>query len=191
MSFQSATSMAHRFARYHVQTGDHCIDATVGNGNDTVFLSGLVGEKGKVIGVDIEDQALENTRKLLEESGVEGRVVLKQADHKDLLPVTHSLGWDQIALAMFNLGYLPHADKGITTKPKSTMGALDACLDLLCNRGAISIVAYRGHQGGKEEESVVHKWMSRLNSNRFNSIRFEKGLLVEPESPVFYWVERC
>ena len=42
-----------------------CIDATAGTGKDTVFLAKLVGEKGRVISMDIQEMAIEQTKKRL------------------------------------------------------------------------------------------------------------------------------
>ena len=38
------TEWCHHFMENHVKEGDLCIDATAGNGNDTLFLCELVGE---------------------------------------------------------------------------------------------------------------------------------------------------
>ena len=51
------------FIRQQVQEGDFCIDATMGNGNDTLLLSQLCGESGKVLAFDIQEQALTATQK--------------------------------------------------------------------------------------------------------------------------------
>ena len=150
MNFQSVTSMAHRFAKCHVQSGDLCIDATVGNGYDTVLLASLVGDSGKVLGIDIQEQAVEKSRRRLEESRLDGKVILRKGDHKDLLLITNSLAWKRIRLAMFNLGYLPGGDKRVITTAGPTLSAMDACLEILDIDGALSVVAYRGHEGGKE-----------------------------------------
>ncbi len=53
------------FIRQQVQEGDFCIDATMGNGNDTLLLSQLCGESGKVLAFDIQEQALTATQKRL------------------------------------------------------------------------------------------------------------------------------
>ena len=55
-------AVAHRFVKSVVQEGDCCVDATVGNGYDTEFLAKLVGETGKVLGFDVQKQAIENTK---------------------------------------------------------------------------------------------------------------------------------
>ena len=60
---------AHDAVRAVVREGDTTIDATVGNGWDTVFLARLVGPTGRVIGLDVQADALENARRLLDSHG--------------------------------------------------------------------------------------------------------------------------
>ncbi len=45
--------------------GDTVVDATAGNGNDTLYLANLVGATGRVYSFDIQAQAIENTAALL------------------------------------------------------------------------------------------------------------------------------
>jgi len=49
-----------------IKEGYVVIDATVGNGYDTEYLAGKVGSTGKVYGFDIQEEAIENTRKKVE-----------------------------------------------------------------------------------------------------------------------------
>ena len=51
--------IAHKAIAEKVNPGDFCIDATAGRGNDTAFLCSLVGESGKVIAFDIQQQAVD------------------------------------------------------------------------------------------------------------------------------------
>ena len=62
------TGWCARFIREQVQPGDICIDATMGNGNDTLLLSSLCGKDGHVFAFDIQEEALINTRKRLMEA---------------------------------------------------------------------------------------------------------------------------
>ena len=62
------TGWCARFIREQVQPGDICIDATMGNGNDTLLLSSLCGKDGHVFAFDIQKAALINTRKRLMEA---------------------------------------------------------------------------------------------------------------------------
>ena len=60
-----ALRFSHQLLKEIVSEGDHVIDATMGNGNDTLFLAELVGSTGHVYAFDIQEQAVENTRKKL------------------------------------------------------------------------------------------------------------------------------
>ena len=43
------TAYMQHFIRQQVMPGDICIDATMGNGNDTALLSQLAGKRGRVL----------------------------------------------------------------------------------------------------------------------------------------------
>ena len=68
MSFvlRSARYLAQDALARHIRLGDTVVDATMGNGHDTCFLAELVGETGRVIGFDLQPDAVESSRKLLE-----------------------------------------------------------------------------------------------------------------------------
>src|SRR5690625_2641713 len=53
---------SHELLKKVVKEKDIVIDATCGNGNDTLVLSELVGENGHVYAFDIQKQAIENTK---------------------------------------------------------------------------------------------------------------------------------
>jgi tRNA G37 N-methylase Trm5 len=61
--------------------GSVAVDATAGNGHDTLFLAGAVGPSGRVYAFDIQPAALEATSALLAEANLEDRVELLLADH--------------------------------------------------------------------------------------------------------------
>ena len=77
-------SVNHDFLRRTVQEGAFCIDATAGNGHDTAFLCGLVGESGKVLALDIQEQAVTNTRARLHEMGYDTVGTVVQDSHANL-----------------------------------------------------------------------------------------------------------
>ena len=88
------TEWCHHFIREHVKTGDLCIDATAGNGNDTLLLCELVGDEGHVIAFDIQEDAVRKTRERLENEGVldranvllESHIYMKQYSTGPVLP---------------------------------------------------------------------------------------------------------
>ena len=137
-----------------IQPGQVVIDATVGNGFDTSFLAKKVGEHGLVYGFDVQAQAIESTRKRLE-VGRCRNVKLLQQSHSYIQ--RHISG--SVSAAMFNLGYLPRGDHSITTRPDTTVAALEQTADRLVSGGMITILAYRGHDGGSEEAAAVEKWL--------------------------------
>ncbi len=146
------TEMAQLIVRHALQPGACVIDATVGNGHDTLFLADLVGPTGTVFGFDIQAPALQVAHQRL---AGRAHVTLFHAGHErltELLPVT---AHGQLSAAMFNLGYLPGASKAIITQPQSTLQALTQALDHLRVGGVITLILYPAHPGGAEELASV------------------------------------
>ncbi len=179
--------LAHHFASKVIKPGDRCVDATVGNGNDTVFLARRVDGAGRVLGFDIQGDAIASARRKVKEQGLDERVLLQFEGHETVGQRLNALGWSGIRIAMFNLGYLPGSDKRVVTRVDTTLSALEPCLDALLPRGAISIIAYRGHRGGEEEYHAVWNWARKLDSSRYQVMRYESGSAI---APVFIWIER-
>ncbi len=155
--------MARRYISSCVSDGDRVIDATCGNGHDTLFLAEIVGEKGKVFSFDIQPEALANTRRRLEARNLADRVHLIQSGHEHLDNHVH----ERVAAVMFNLGYLPGGDHRIITRPDSTIKALAKSLQLLCAGGIVTMVVYDGHEGGGEEKDVLLNYCRNLNQEHF------------------------
>ena len=85
------TEFCHSMVRPHIQKGDFCIDATAGNGYDTEFLCRAVSQEGFVLGVDIQEAAIENTRKRLQEKCPDHSYALVRASHEDLAEIVSGL----------------------------------------------------------------------------------------------------
>lgn len=139
------------------------VDATAGNGHDTLFLARCVGEDGLVLACDVQRAALEATRARLEAAGLAGRVRLALEGHEHLARLLAAPAPDGsapdalsgVAAAMFNLGFLPGSDKRVVTRPDTTLAALDGLLPRIAPGGVISLHLYTGHDGGAEEASAV------------------------------------
>ena len=158
------TEKVHHILSNHLKEGDRAIDATAGNGYDTLFLAGQVGSSGMVIAIDIQDCAVQSTRERLESAGLIDRVRLETEDHavalKKLIVVDH----EKVAAITFNLGYLPGSDKSIQTRAESTEAALAASIQLLVPGGCLCVTAYRGHSGGISEAETVEVFMRKYQT---------------------------
>ncbi|CAM3924326.1 class I SAM-dependent methyltransferase [Geobacillus stearothermophilus] len=165
------------FARFlldqAVNEGDIAVDATVGNGHDTVFLAELVGERGHVFGFDIQAEAIATARARLAEHGLDGRVTLFQTSHSLLLETLPDSVHGRIAGAVFNLGYLPGGNKQIATQPESTIQAVEQLLSILKPGGIIVLVVYHGHPEGKRERDALLDYVRFLDQRRVHALKYE------------------
>jgi hypothetical protein len=167
--------------------GALAIDATVGNGYDALFLGHRVGPKGKVLGFDVQKAALAGAREILKFVG--------SIDHVSLIHDSHTRLADYlpagavIHAAMFNLGYLPRGNRRIITRPETTVLALRSVLEHLAERGRVTLLVYRGHEGGIPEYQGVRQFVEELP---------EDGWLVEelastsdsPVAPRLFRIQR-
>ncbi|MBP2076406.1 class I SAM-dependent methyltransferase [Oceanobacillus polygoni] len=171
---------AHYLLEGSIHSGEKVIDATCGNGNDTLFLSKLVGEKGHVYAFDIQDQAIANTRKALINNNC-SNVSLIHDSHERILDYFPKD--KEVAGAIFNLGYLPRSDKSVITTPDSTVSAVNAILNRLKKDGLVVLVVYHGHEGGKEEKEGLLKYLLQLDQKQFNVLRY--GFINQKNDPPF------
>ncbi|NLM10872.1 MAG: methyltransferase domain-containing protein [Clostridiaceae bacterium] len=162
MILQQALHQSHEYAKKVVRKGDTVIDATCGNGHDTLFLAGLVGDSGKVYAFDIQKEALCNTRKRLLDGGMINRCTLIHDGHENM----HRYIKEPVKLVMFNLGYRPGGDHAICTKGETTFKAIRTALDLLVVNGLIVLVIYHGGDSGFEERDYLLKELPNLDSTR-------------------------
>jgi len=161
------TRLAHDAIRTRLVPGAFVVDATAGNGHDTLFLAEAVGPTGRVLAFDIQAAAIRATEARLEAHGCAAQVDLVEGCHSALaerLPAGRP-----IRAAMFNLGYLPGSDKQAITRFASTRVALEACLGGLERQGIISVMAYRGHPGGDDEAQAVAELLGALPVDRFST----------------------
>ena len=141
---------------YYVKQNDLVVDATIGNGFDTLYLCNLT-PKGKVFGFDIQDEAIANTKKLLENKN---NYKLFKVSHENINTVLKDYN-GKISLVLFNLGYLPNGNKKITTKVDSTIKAIQNSFELLNHKGVILVTIYPGHQEGLKESIEIKKLLKK------------------------------
>lgn len=181
------TEQVHHHLKQILHPGDYAIDATTGNGHDTLFLAQCVGKAGKVFAFDIQQQALASAKRRLQAQQIQTPVIWVHAGHEHMLKHTPGDLYGKIKAITFNLGYLPHADKAITTATSTTLTALQASLKLLQAGGTISILAYTGHKGGREEAEAVKNWASSLGDEYTCNITIPQNTKYSPPE----WINIC
>lgn len=158
------TSWVHHFIEDHVQQGDICMDATMGNGNDTALLSQLSGEKGKVIAFDIQQMALDNTKVKLQKEGCPENYELVLASHETMGEYAEE---NTVSCITFNLGYLPGGDHAKATKSMSSICAIETGLRLLKKKGLMTVCIYSGGDSGFEEKEAVLSYIKALDAKKY------------------------
>lgn len=161
---KSARFIAADCMRRFLRPGDRAVDATMGNGHDTLALCRLVGEAGHVYAFDVQAQAVKNTRLRLREAGVEDRATLFHAGHEQM----GSLVKPGVQAVMFNLGWLPGGDKAVTTRWATTQQAVQSALELLYPGGICVVCIYPGHPAGDEERQNLLNWLRTLRPQEYN-----------------------
>lgn len=182
------TNIAHERVEANIVPGSSAIDATAGNGHDTLFLARALGTQGRVLAIDIQAAAIAQTHLRLEQHGLLERTTLVQGDHQHLRHFVQQKGLDSICTVMFNLGYHPGGKRDITTTPASTILAIKAALNLLRTTGGmLSVMAYRGHPGGAEEaEQVKDILCSQQTTHHPSSPHLTTIATPSPTGPVLY-----
>ena len=166
-----------------IDLGDAVIDATVGNGNDTLFLSELVGADGCVFGFDVQQEAIVATDNRLKQANVQN-VNLIHDGHENVLKYI----FQEISAAIFNLGYLPGSDKTVTTNGGTTWKAVVDILSLLKQGGIIVLVIYHGHEAGKAERNEIEAAVATLDPAKTEVLRYE--FLNKADAPYIIAIEK-
>ena len=164
----SLLQQAHAILETHLYHGDVAIDATAGNGHDSLFLAQQVAPTGLVYSFDIQAAAITATQNRLIAAGFLNCVRLIQNSHAEMFACIKQQHHRKIKAIMFNLGYLPRGDKTLITQTDSTLLALNAAAELLAPAGIITILAYPGHQGGDTETAQVARWCQELDTEKFS-----------------------
>ena len=163
------------------------VDGTCGNGHDTLFLAETLAEIGGkphgVFAFDVQPAAIEAARARL--GALAACVTLLLASHARLAeelarpenrPASLAGGGavspPSIAVAMYNLGFLPGSDKRVVTSAGDTLVSLQSAADFLAPRGLLLVHAYGGHAGGREEMEAVDAWHAALPFEHWTVARY-------------------
>ena len=152
------TEYCRHFMTLQVKPGDVCIDATVGNGHDTEYLARLVGDEGKVIGFDIQKDALDSAA--LQLGNLLSRTELHLESHENMDKYAEE---GTVSLIVFNFGYLPGGDHSVATRKETSIPAVKKGLQLLRKGGVMVLCVYSGGDSGIEERDAVLNFAAGLN----------------------------
>ena len=138
-----------------------CVDATCGNGGDTAFLCQRVPD-GRVLGFDIQPEAITSTRARLEKQGLTAELICDS--HANLLQYVRPGTAD---IVMFNFGWLPGADHSVFSTADSSIPALEAALAALRTGGVLSAILYSGRVIGTDEKQSILGWLRALPLEKY------------------------
>lgn len=184
----SAIDIVHKVLESLVKPGSFCIDATAGNGHDTVFLCGLCGENGKVLAMDIQESAVESTKANLAEHGFSERaeVVCKSHSEIDTLAAPETAD-----CVMFNFGWLPGGDHDIFTRAETSVPAIEKSLAILKKGGVLSLCLYYGRNNGYSERDAILEYVSSLPSFGYAVMKCDfLNRRNDPPFPIFIVKEK-
>ena len=159
------------------------VDFTMGNGHDTLYFANYCSE-GHVYAFDVQQMALDNTRKLLDDNGGFDNVTLILDSHHNVDKYVEG----EIDAGIFNLGYLPgNGNKNVTTMRETTLPAVEAAMSLMDKNGILLVAVYPGHEEGEMEGAELTKYFAGISRFSYSISQFR--LLNSPESPFFMVVE--
>jgi tRNA A58 N-methylase Trm61 len=177
MSLPRPTELAHMLLGNHLKPGDLAVDATAGNGHDTVFLARCVTGTGRIIAFDIQQAALDATGSRLADAGLLDRVTLILGSHGTL---DDHVPPERAAAIVFNLGYLPGANHAVTTMTDVTLRALERATGRLMPGGLLTVVCYPGHEEGAKEAAQVEEWFNALVPKNWRITQFGNSVTRKP-----------
>ena len=178
-------SVVHDFLRRTVREGDFCIDATAGKGRDTALLCRLTGESGRVLAFDVQEEAVRQTRELLDSEHLRAEVF-----HDSHANMGRYAAPESVDCIVFNFGRLPGGDPKKFTTAASSLPAIDAGLALLKTGGVMALALYYGGDNGYEERDAILAHLRGLNDRKYTVLGCEwLNRKNDPPLPVFIWKE--
>ncbi len=171
---------AHELLESYVTKGDYVIDGTLGNGHDTLFLTGI---SKHVYSFDVQEEAISSSSKLLIENNVSNYTLIHDS-HENINEYINN----KISAAIFNLGYLPGGtNQDIITRFESTSSSIKSIFNIM-DKGIIIVVCYIGHDGGKLEAELLESEFSTISSKNYNVLKYQ--FLNKLNSPYILAIEK-
>ncbi len=185
MPLPKTVEFIHSLLESHLEEGGRAVDATMGNGHDTVLLARLVGDTGMVFAFDVQPLALMATERALVADNLQHRVKLIQDSHSRLPDYVT----EDVNAIVFNLGYLPGADKSLATQVDETLLAVKQALTLLAPGGLLLVAVYPGHPAGLLESEQLDPFTASLNPSAYRVLKYQFTNRKKP-APYLLAIER-
>ena len=176
---------AQKFISEHITQGSTALDLTCGNGYDSLFLAQKVGSRGMLYSIDIQSYAIQKARDLLRSENCNSQTKFILSCHTKLSGILPSAVKGKVSAIMLNLGYLPGGDRQIMTMAETTISAVSHAYDWLSYKGGMTILVYRGHKGGQEENLAVKNLILRNEWNCKIELGNQKN-----DSPILYMISK-
>ncbi len=161
---ENILDFVHLMIHRHLDPASIAIDATMGNGHDTLMLSKHADE---VFAFDVQKSALEATRQRLETHG-RNNVRLIQDSHANMYVYVAG----GVSVIVFNFGYLPGGDKTLTTTKAASLDAVKQSLELLKEGGLLALTFYPGHEEGAKEAALIEPYLATLDPHHFSVLNY-------------------
>ena len=188
MKYSQVTYWYHEIIRSQVPEGGIYIDATMGNGNDTLLFCKMAGKIGRVYAFDIQEKALEKTKELLAAHGVSdsARLILDSHEYMD-----RYIGENTADAIIFNFGYLPGGSHEIATAPDTSIIAVSKALKILKPGALLCLCIYSGGDTGFEEKEKLLAYIKELPPREYTVIVNQYyNHRNNPPLPVFIFKEQ-
>lgn len=167
MRYSQVTDWYRGMIRSLVPDGGVYVDATMGNGNDTLLFCQMAGKTGKVYAFDIQETALKKTRELLMSHRLSERAELIMDGHEHMETYIEEESADVVC---FNFGYLPGGDHKIATRADTSIEAVGKGLRILKHGGMMSLCIYSGGDTGFDEKERILAYLKSLPAREYTVI---------------------
>ncbi len=168
-TLKNALALSHESIKKVLAPGDTAVDATCGNGHDTLFLSEIVGKNGRVFAFDIQKEAIDSTRTYLVRQNAPDNTTLILDGHEQM----ENYIKEGVRAVMFNFGYLPGGDHQKATQKETSVSAVQSAMRLVSPGGIITLCIYSGGDTGFEERDHLLAFCKSINPKEFSVLSHE------------------
>mgnify|MGYP006277399179 CR=1 FL=1 len=168
MDLMQGVEFSHWAFNKFIENNQVFVDATCGNGNDTIFLADNVSSGGKIYAFDIQKEAIEITKNKFKKSKYNNDIEYINDGHEKIDKYIS----EKVDGIIYNLGYLPGSEHNIKTEKDTTIKSLEKAVDIIDDNGLIVIVIYTEHEGGELEKEAILDYTTNLDYKTFNVMHY-------------------